>query len=860
MKPYSLLSVLSSLMLLSIAAPTTVVMLPGPTTAQEVLSYETDAAVCIKEADRLIQHGIQQYRVSQFREALASWQRALAIYRNPTIQSAFPQESRQGEGDALGSLGLAYANLGQYQEAVALYEQQLIITREIGDRQGEGAALGNLGLVYTDLGQYQEAVALYEQHLVIARAIGNHQGEGIALGNLGIAYADLGQYQEAIALYEQVLTITREIGDRVGEGTTLGNLGLAYRNLGQYYEAIALYEQQLVVTREIRDRRGEGIALGNLGTAYYSLGQTAQALDSYQQALAIAQEIGDRSREGLWLSNIGALLSEQNQPELAIVFYKQSVNVRESIRADIRGLSQEQQQSYTETVAGSYRALADLLLQQNRILEAQRVLDLLRVQELDDYLRGVHSTAQTESGVDLRDPEWEISNRVIAVGYELAQLRDLPPAQLTDAQLQRLSELDATQREMATDFQGFLNSPEIQSLVAQLDVSLQEQDILARADEFINLQQSLRNLNQNAVLIYPLILEDRLELVVVTPFSEPARYPVSVGSAELNTAIVEFRQTLDDPNSDPRPIAQQLYTWLIAPMANDLEAIGAETILYAPDGALRYVPLAALHNGDQWLIETYRINHITAASLQNFTLRTTADPQILAAAFSEGAFEFQIGQRSFQFGGLPFAGVEVENLAAAFPGTTQLMNNDFSRTQVEPIMDSHTIVHLATHAAFVPGSPADSFILFGNGDRLSLQEIRETWQGRFNQVELVVLSACETGVGDGLGNGEEILGFGYLMQEAGASAAIASLWQVNDGGTQVLMDAFYTALNNGYSKAEALQRAQQALITSDQTVLEGERGVTAEIIDTQTGQPLSQSQGLDHPYYWAPFILIGNGL
>jgi CHAT domain-containing protein len=111
-----------------------------------------------------------------------------------------------------------------------------------------------------------------------------------------------------------------------------------------------------------------------------------------------------------------------------------------------------------------------------------------------------------------------------------------------------------------------------------------------------------------------------------------------------------------------------------------------------------------------------------------------------------------------------------------------------------------------------------------------------------------------------LGNGEEILGFGYLMQLAGADAAIASLWAVNDGGTQMLMDAFYAALSNGHTKAEALRRAQIALITSDASVLEGERGnATISVISTETGQPISSNQ-LDHPYYWAPFILIGNGL
>jgi CHAT domain-containing protein len=214
---------------------------------------------------------------------------------------------------------------------------------------------------------------------------------------------------------------------------------------------------------------------------------------------------------------------------------------------------------------------------------------------------------------------------------------------------------------------------------------------------------------------------------------------------------------------------------------------------------------------------------------------------------------------------LPFAGVEVENLLAAFPGTTGLFNDEFSLDAVEPALNRYTIVHLATHAAFVQGSPSDSFILFGNGDRLTLEDLKG-WRGRLNRVDLVVLSACETGVGAAtLGNGEEILGFGYLMQEAGAEAAIASLWVVSDGGTQVLMNAFYEALNNGYSKAEALQRAQIALIRDDQAVLaSGQRSI--EPFNPDTGEPLAiyatgdGSQNLSHPYYWAPFILIGNGL
>lgn len=778
------------------------------------------------EADRLRQQGIEQARISQYREAIQSWEEALSIYRETSVREAFPQESRQGEGRVLSNLGNVYADLGQYQQAIDLYEQALVIAREVSDQQGKSHALGNLGTAYASLGQYQRAIDFYQQRLVIARDIGDREGEGAALNNLGIAYANLGQYQRAIDFYQQALVIAQEIGHR----------------------------------------QGEGIVLSSLGTAYASLGQYQRAIDFYQQSLIITQAIGDRATEGVTLSNIGNLLAQQDQPELAIVFLKQSVNVREAIRGEIRGLDQELQQSYTDTIAGSYRRLADLLLQQDRVLEAQRILDLLKVQELDDYLQDVQRSGRTETGIELAAPEAQIrdrqqaiTNRAIAIGQELAQLRQIDPEQRSAQQTARVAELVELQSGVVAEFNNFIDSDEVQALVAQLSRDTRQQDLVAELDELTNLQDNLAKLEQNAVLIYPLILEDRLELVLVTPNSPPTRYPVNVDRAQLNAAIVAFRSALQDPSSNPQPIAQQLYEWLIAPMAADLAAIDAQTILYAPDGVLRYIPLAALHDGNQWLAENFRVNNITAASLNDLNIEDAQQPEILAAAFAQGSFSFEVGERSFAFDGLPFAGTEVENLADTFPRTREYVDTAFTPAAIVPIMNDYTIVHLATHAAFVQGSPSDSFILFGNGDRITLEDIK-SWEGRLRQVDLVVLSACETGVGD-LGNGEEILGFGYLMQQAGARAAIASLWSVSDGGTQVLMNAFYTALENGHSKAEALQLAQQALITGDFSAIGEPRGNgTVVARDIRTGLSPNVSSNLNHPYYWAPFILIGNGL
>ncbi|NJN32273.1 MAG: CHAT domain-containing protein, partial [Synechococcales cyanobacterium RM1_1_8] len=295
-------------------------------------------------------------------------------------------------------------------------------------------------------------------------------------------------------------------------------------------------------------------------------------------------------------------------------------------------------------------------------------------------------------------------------------------------------------------------------------------------------------------------------------------------------------------------------TWLIKPIENDLaqakgDSTGSQTLLYAPDGALRYIPLAALHDGDQWLAERLQINNITAASIDDLNnAPASGDINILAAAFSEGQHQVDVGDRTLSFPGLAFAGREVENLAKLNPKTETRFNDNFNADIVYE-MNDYNIVHLATHATFASGTPEDSFILFGDGSRANLNALKR-WN--IPKVDLIVLSACETAVGDELGSGEEILGFGYLMQQAGADAAIASLWQVSDGGTQSLMDAFYAALRQGpHQKPRPLQLAQQALIRNDYSVVGLDRA-GIEVVGGNSRQALVSSGQLNHPYYWAP--------
>ncbi|NEQ52072.1 MAG: CHAT domain-containing protein, partial [Leptolyngbya sp. SIO3F4] len=669
------------------------------------------------------------------------------------------------------------------------------------------------------------------------------------------------------------LAITQEIGDRATEASTLNNIGIVHRLLGEYSEALENYEQSLVITQEIGGRATEASTLNNIGIVHRLLGEYSEALENYEQSLVIKREIGDRATEASTLVNIGLLLQAQNKPVLAIIFFKQSINTYELIRTNIQSLDQSSQETFAKTIDHHYRTLADLLLQQDRILEAQRVMDLLRVQELDNYVRGVRGNENTKSGIALRPDEQVIAERyktnqdkLIALGQERANLAKIRPDQRTPEQQSRIIALRQLEQDALLAFQAFFEQPDIVTLVNRLRNTLGAANI--ELPELNDLRDNLQRLNQNAVVLYPLVLDDRLELVLVTPDSPPVRRTVDVKRTDLNRAIGNLRYALEAPDRDAITPAQKLYDWLIRPIEADLQQANAKTIIYSPDLRLRYVPLATLHDGDEWLVENYKVNNITATSLDDLNAIPTqaGDVTVLAAAFSEGTHTVKVGKQTISHSGLSFTEPEIESLAKAIPGTVQRLNEAFNPNIIYE-MDDYHIIHLATHAAFNPGSLEDSYIMFGNGDVATLADVKG-WT--FPNVELMVLSACETAIGDVLRaeefiesgeesdsiTGEEILGFGYLMELAGAEAAMGSLWQVDDGGTQILMSAFYDALGRGgLSKAAALQQAQRDLI---RLADDSNRGGLVNVI-ANSGLEIDPDD-LSHPHYWAPFILIGNGL
>ncbi|MEM9244942.1 MAG: CHAT domain-containing protein, partial [Cyanobacteria bacterium P01_F01_bin.153] len=327
--------------------------------------------------------------------------------------------------------------------------------------------------------------------------------------------------------------------------------------------------------------------------------------------------------------------------------------------------------------------------------------------------------------------------------------------------------------------------------------------------------------------------------------------------------VQQFRQSLTNPlerkvGSDRYLIpAQQLYQWMMAPVAQALEEADIDVVIFCMGEGLRTVPLAALHDGEQFLVEKYAVAQIPGFSLFEARYRSLKDDQVLAM----GASEFQAQ--------LPLPGVPIEldtilGLGSTDAGTgatepwegASFLNSQFTLKALEEKHQSGEfgIIHLATHAEFRTGKSDQSYIQLWS-EQLTLDKLVSlNWTDPM--VELLVLSACQTAVGDA----EAEMGFAGLAVNSGVRSAVASLWVVSDRGTLALMGEFYRQLKKTPTRVDALRETQLAMIRGEVAV-DGNRitrGTRGGIIVLPQILQANGRESLSHPYYWSAFSMIGN--
>lgn len=749
------------------------------------------------------------------------------------------------------ALGNAYMALARYDEALPLLEQALSTyeARQGRDSPNTGRALSNVSGAYSRLGLHAKALPLRLRAVENAeKSRGAGQGDlVIHLNNLAFTHGALGQWAQAVQIHQRVLAMREATlsPDHPQLAVTLNNLSNALAAVGDHAAALPLQQRALAV----RDKTlgplhpETASSLFNLSVVQLALGQIDQALELAQRALAAYEAtLGAQHPETAKVrAGLAELHRRQGHPGLAIALLKQTVNAQQAQRERVSRLGEETLRSYTDTVSGFYQQLASALSEEGRLPEAQLVLDMLKEEEQFEFVRrsAGSNPGRTRIGLQSAERWWverysELGGRLAAAGAELQALeRQAREAggPLDPAKQQRQTALRADQAVARAAFASFLSS--MRAEFAARGPS-RAADIAENGEQALKeLRETMAGLGGQAVLLQLYLTQDRVNLLLTTPAVQLAR-SVAVSAGDLNRQIGEFRRLLRDPRSNPVPAAQALYRLLIGPVEQDLEQAGARTVMLWLDGTLRYLPFGALHDGKGYLVG--RLNLPVYTSVARERLREPVSPSWRAAGLGVtrqiGEFEALPAVRAEMSSIIRAGGERGDTGSGVMPGEVHLDEAFTAQRLGDVARRAFPVVHLASHFRFSPGTEADSFLLLGDGKRLTLGDMRR--QGvRFDQVDLLTLSACDTGLGGGRDErGQEIEGFGVMAQQQGARAVLATLWAVSDQSTAILMaDTYRRREAQRLTKTEALRQAQWAL---------------------------AQQPRFAHPFYWAPFILMGN--
>jgi len=796
-------------------------------------------------------------------ESIGAYDNALRLnQRARTILEKTLGSEHPSTGLVLNDTAFVLESMGAYDKALPLYEHALQIAEktEGPDHPSTSARLGDLANFYRGLGASDKPLPLQRRALsILERAFGpDHPSTGTATNNLALLFDAAGEHDKALPLYERALVISETtLGpDHPATAERLNNLGGMYLAIGAPEKALPLNQRALVIGEKFlgADHPTTGIYLNNLAAAYRDLGLYDSALQQYQRALSIALARMARGTDPALLASVAAGLcrlldlqgpSRRNE---AIFYCKLGINARQSQRSGTRGLEAAVREGFVRHVGDEYARLARLLTQAGRIAEAEQVLIALKSSELTEYARG----DQQGNSIPL---EW--------TGTERAEREDLEAIAVPLIQTYTALERDrrgidllSEERRTALRDQRMALQRQLLSVLETVHRRLDKPEsgtpianLLLHDSELKRLTEALAiNPQGESNVLVSYVLEERVTTVLVFTPAGTLAWQLQVGRRELHPQIEQFRKDMIN-RSNHRPVANIIYRELVRPVEERLLALGhrAETWMFYLTGRLRYLPFAALvdDNGSH-LVESRRLAVYTARAQEQVRQPSTK-------RWRADAFGSTRGSDSDQLGPLPSVERELKaivrgasNPDGALPGTSSL-DDKFTRDAWRKVLwaapgNRASVLHVATHFKVRPGSWEQSFLLLGDGRQFRVSELRDDLNVNLEDVELVTLSACATEL-TYQADGTEVEGLGALLQRKGARSVIGTLWAVQDEGGAAVMEGFYRARgeHRRMSKAAALQAAQLRLL----------RGETSSV---------NPAVKLDHPYYWAPFVLMGNWL
>jgi len=748
-------------------------------------SMTTSASTPSSPADEVMAQGTQAFQRGSYEDAMGKWKEAARQYE--------AQGQLHLQSQALVAAARAAESLGQTRHALQLLELASALAQNEPNALWRATVLAQLGHAYLTARQLDAA----STHLTQAREliIGPSSPALTAslLNDLGILHALQNRPEEALTAFTDSIQIAQQAGLLLVALHARLNAARTNIPLNRPMNSRLWIDQALDQVDVLPPSREKAIGLMNIGLLYRRLLPSLpdlraplvlRAAGALQEAAGLAEQLGDARTLSFAFGHLGHLYELEQRLDEALSFTRRAIFSAQSVDAP--------------------ESLYRWQWQLGRQLAATGKLDdaIVAYRQAAGTLQPIRPAV----AVAAADSSWSDEDPIRPLFFEQADLL-LQRASLTEEQLAitqyLLAARDAIEAYKTAELRDYFKDECVDALQARL--------------------MKFDSLAANTAVIYPILFPSRLELLVSLP-SGLTRYAVPIGAEALTKEIRLFRRAVEKRTTrEYLPHAQQLYDWLVRPLEQEFAKQQIATLVFVPDSALRTIPMAALHDGSTFLINKFAVALTPGITLTDPRPLNREKMRVLVTGLTNAVQGFP---------SLPYVAQEIETIRSLY-SADQLMNQDFRTRRLEQELRDgrYGILHIATHGKFST-SVNDSFLLtFDEKLTMStLDQLIGLFRFRENPLELLTLSACQTGVGDD----RAALGLAGVAIKAGARSALATLWFINDEASAELVSEFYRQLRNPTkTKAQALQRAQQKLLAD---------------------------RVYEHPAYWSPFLLLNNWL
>jgi len=729
---------------------------------------------------------------------------------------------------------------GRYAPALEKFHRGLKIQEELSDRQGIAVKHNCIGLVYDAMGLSRLAMESFQKSLRIMEEEDNKLFQASVLLNIGRLHSNQGEYEQAMAYLRQSYKIFEEADAKGEVAKALIPIGEIYRKQGRYDLALEAFGKCLRTYEDVSDKLGVTIALKNIGLTHYARGDYTEALETTRRALALARQMN--SLFELWgiQENMGRTLRAMGQLEQSRQYFLEAIATIESLRHEVAGDAQ-QQQSFFEDKLSPWLGMIDLLISQRQDAEALGFAERAKARALLDALRAGRAGIRKSLSPQERQSEEERRLSLVSLNSRLTtEIRREEPDAV------RVAELKASVEKARLEFEAF----EIGLYAAhhELKVDRGEASII-NAEELAALLPDSRS----ALLEYVVADEATLLFVVTRPQGQTAAeikvFAIPIKQTDLAKQIESYRRRLAERNLDFRAPAHKLYDLLLKPAQSLLS--GKSSLVIVPDDRLWELPFQALlDEGGRYVIEKSAVSYAPSLTVlremraRSDKRRAEAAPSTLLALGNpligqETVERARLSLRDEKLYPLPEAEAEVRALGRLYGARRSkvYIGAEAREDRLKAEAGQSRIIHFATHGVLNNASPLYSYLALARGDK-NEDGLLEAWElmQLDLKADLAVLSACETARGR-MSAGEGVIGLTWALFVAGTPTTVVSQWEVESASTRDLMLGFHRQLQapraaGKLTKAESLRRAALKLMKNPAT---------------------------SHPFYWAGFVLVGDG-